>query len=618
MLDITDKEGEISYNVNLYSEVIALADTLKDRAFRDLDFTELEHDYNYTEIRNSWQGTLNYTNTGTSGFRSGGTVRYPFVDWNKQWYLGSSGNPVLTSLETAFRPFISIKYLIDRIFEASEFTYESSFFTEADFQKLYMDFNWGADNNPFTINDAGQGELAVAQTATTSFVTIQTNDNTFNTNIGYSAGVYTALLDNQTYNFDYLYAYNVTGSGAWTGEFRWKMVKGGATTYINLIPVTGSGSSIFNITGGNLTELLNVGDTLTPEFKSASAGTHTIAIQPTGGSFNTVGVTFVSTSAAATTNNIYLQTLRGELGQWDFLKGLLTMFNLVTLVDEDNPNNILIEPYSDVFIPTATTLNPLTGTTLANRGVEHNWTDKIDVSEMKLEPLADLNKKTIFKFVEDDDDYSFNQYKNLVGGHLYGSKKYDAGNEFNILDGEEEIVAEPFAATLVKPLMSQFPQFITPAIYARGGDATWEGFDNSPRIMYNNGVKTLASDTYSVPAQNGVAGDAFEDEFLQFSHLSDIPTSTDTSDFHFGECQLMTGVGAATPNNLFNTYWLPYYSELYNPNTRTMTIKVNLNPSDINTFKFNDKVFIKNRVFRVNKIDYKPNDLATVEFILIP
>ena len=48
-----------------------------------------------------------------------------------------------------------------------------------------------------------------------------------------------------------------------------------------------------------------------------------------------------------------------------------------------------------------------------------------------------------------------------------------------------------------------------------------------------------------------------------------------------------------------------------------MTIKVNLTPADINTFKFNDRVFIKNRVFRVNKIDYKPNALATVEFIKI-
>jgi hypothetical protein len=50
----------------------------------------------------------------------------------------------------------------------------------------------------------------------------------------------------------------------------------------------------------------------------------------------------------------------------------------------------------------------------------------------------------------------------------------------------------------------------------------------------------------------------------------------------------------------------------------TMTLKVNLTPGDLNTFNFYDTVFIKNRLFRVNKIDYKPNELATVEFILIP
>ena len=181
----------------------------------------------------------------------------------------------------------------------------------------------------------------------------------------------------------------------------------------------------------------------------------------------------------------------------------------------------------------------------------------------------------------------------------------------------DEIVAEPFAATVVKPLMSQFADFITPAIYSyNADDRTSEGFENSPRIMYDNGRKPTGT-SYYIPAQNGASG-SNETYYLQFSHLTDIPTVIGTRDFHFGECQLMTGVGVATPNNLFNTYWLPYYSELYNPDTRIMTIKVNLSPSDINTFKFNDRVFIKNRVFRVNKIDYKPNDLATVEFILIP
>ena len=48
-----------------------------------------------------------------------------------------------------------------------------------------------------------------------------------------------------------------------------------------------------------------------------------------------------------------------------------------------------------------------------------------------------------------------------------------------------------------------------------------------------------------------------------------------------------------------------------------MTLKVNLNPVDINSFNFSDNVMIQNRVYRVNKIEYKPNDLSTVEFILI-
>ena len=306
-----------------------------------------------------------------------------------------------------------------------------------------------------------------------------------------------------------------------------------------------------------------------------------------------------------------LTRIRGELGQWDFLKGLMTMFNLVTLPDEDNPNNIKFEPYSDVFITPSLTTPPL------------DWTEKIDVSEMKLTPLTDLNKKTIFKFVEDEDDYSFNQYKNEVGGHLYGSNKWIAGNEFNILEGTEEIVAEPFAATVVKSLMSNYSEFITPAVYSMNDDGVSEGFENSPRIMYNNGVKDTGT-SYYIPAQNGVSDDQ-QTDFLQFSHLSDVPTIQATAsiagsrDFHFGECaNLCQHVGAPVPDNLFNLYWLPYYSELYNPNTRIMTIKVNLSPADINTFKFNDTVYIKNRVFRVNKIDYKPNDLATVEFILIP
>ena len=58
-----------------------------------------------------------------------------------------------------------------------------------------MDFNWGGDDVPTNIDEGGEGHVAAQQTATTGFVTIQTNDNTFATNVGYSADNMKQLLD---------------------------------------------------------------------------------------------------------------------------------------------------------------------------------------------------------------------------------------------------------------------------------------------------------------------------------------------------------------------------------------------------------------------------------------
>ena len=634
MLDISDKSGETSYNVNLYSEVVALADVLGDKTFSELDFTELNHEYQKTNIINSWNdaGTgITYTNASTSGFRNAySTVKYPFVDWTHQQLIGGStgtgaisGNPEYTDLGQIFRPFINIKYLIDRIFQAVPFTFESEFFDTDDFKKLYMDFNWGAENAPVEINNTqysavywyNNGTGGVANVATTSFTNMVLNSialiggiDISNTppNYNTSTNIITSTVVNETYDIGYGYYVENADSVPRTVECQW---------LYNSTPINSSGvitlaaGGFFNYTG-NLTQVMtNVGDTLQVQFK-ASAGS---AVRQMQGNVWTATVIF-QVGVTAVTNNTILQTLRGETGQWDFLKGLMTMFNLVTLPDEDNPSNIKIEPYRDVFISSGDAANP---NFFDDTSTELDWTEKIDVSEMKLMPLTNLNKKTIFKFVEDEDDFAFMNYKRQVGGHLYGSKKYDA-SEFTILAGKDEIIAEPFAATVIKPLETIYSDLIIPSLYSMNEDGTSEGFENSPRIMFNNGIKPTV-DAYFIPAQNGLASQNLT-SFLQFSHFSAVSPQSAPSvrDFHFGECQLVGGVGSPVNNNLFNLYWLPYYGELYNPDTRIMTIKVNLSPSDINTFKFNDTVFIKNRTFRVNKIDYKPNDLATVEFILIP
>jgi len=711
LIDIQNKEGEISYNVNLYSEVIALADVLKDRKFSDLDFSELSHPYNFDEIRNSWQGILETNDNfeigsfaGTAGTNVTNVIRYPFVNWTGTYAMNDNGI-VLPNLESSFRPFISLKYLLNRIFEQTPFSFTSSMFDSETFNSLYMDFNWGSDDTPNDVSITGTGVYETAQTAgtetyaTTSYTNIVFTEDTFGDEFGYNSStrVFTCPSgqENSTFKFSgSVRTRNVLNDA--TINFRWIKNEGTSTEEIidlsETFSTTGMAAAyhttslgvVTGITvqyGGNYASTPTVTMPTTSPFASGFAGTavmsgtavDSVTITNAGTNYNVMN-SFVSfnsknpTDAIATytfdievpmepsdtlelqfkasannciqldnfaggtnfqppysspstsiggtvsilgvTTNTILQSLRGDLGQWEFLKGIMTMFNLISIPDESNPNNIKFEPYNDIF------LNNSESTQL-------NWTDKIDVAEMKLTPLTDLNKTTIFKFVEDDDDYPFHVYKNAVKGHLYGSKVLDgttasAGQE-TILQGTKEIVAEPFAASVVMPILEQYPDFIVPAIYSHNADdGASEGFDNSPRIMFLNGEKFLTSSTYFVPTQNGVAGDNTKDSFLQMSHLTPLPSSTGGLDFHFGECQLIPPVGNSPINNLYYTYWSPYFNELYNPDTRTMTLKVNLAASDISGFNFFDTIIIKNREFRVNKIDYKPHDLSTVEFILIP
>jgi hypothetical protein len=625
LIDINDKESEISYNVNLYSEVITLADTLKESKFYDLDFTELEHDYDITQIQNSWNdsGTgITYNNAGTSGFRDANdTVKYPFIDWAHTFLLTSSNLPELNSLEEAFRPCIQIKYLIDRIFQATPFTFQSNIFDSTDFSKLYMDFNWGADNAPSTSSQTVTAgyyiDYAANYAPNGSYGNLKLtfpSGNLAQVNYSTTTNKITATTNNTQFNISYSYEINILNVAP-NPQYsaRWLITKvSGATIEVNLVPIQVIAANQIITYFGSLSEILDNGDTLEPQFYSNGINVivqnyDSISPQP----LSTANVT-IQKSILNVTSNTLLQTSRGELSQWEFLKGIMTMFNLISISDRDNPNNIILEPYADVFITNS-------------NSTQRNWTDKVDISEINLKPLSELTKKTIFKFVEEDSDYAFNNYKNSVGGHLYGSKIYDASG-LTLLTGEEEIIAEPFAATVSKPLMTNLTNFIVPTIYSLNDDGTSEGFENAPRILYNNGVKTLqASNTYKIPAQNGVAAISSETEFLQFSHLTDIPTivssppvATDTRDFHFGECQLINPIGNATINNLYNIYYSPYYDELYHPDTRIMTMKVNLTPADIQNFKFYDTVVVKNREYRVNKIEYKPNTLAKVEFILIP
>ena len=642
LIDIQDREGEISYNVNLYAQTIALADTLKNKTFDNINFNELQHTYDKTIIKGSWYANgltlINNlpvgTYAGTAGTKETDVLKYPFVDWTHQMLYANGatgtnatlGTPELTSFEQAFRPFIKIKYLIDRIFSDAGYTYSSGLFESTEFGKLFMDFNWGGDTMPSVIGDTSytatydyNTSTVIFENATATYEPLPLIASTMTgglptsnvppdfTESGTDIYKIVSTGDNQLYNIDYAWKLlHINGTS--TLEARWSHYNAltGITQEIDFFTDTISTSGVSVTYSGNLAVALNTGDKLWAEYRNIASGSglYRVALSSLAGN-----VTYNLSSALV--DSSILNSLRGEISQWEFLKGIMTMFNLVTLQDNTDPANIIIKPYADVFIKTTS------GTTLKERSIQADWTDKVDLKDVKLTPLNDLKKKTIFKFEEDEDDYVFNVYKKSTSGHLYGSKVFSAEN-LTLLEGEEEIVASPFAATVSKPLWSQLQEFIVPTIYAMDDDGASSGFENKPRILYQmNSSPVQMSSTYFIPGQNGTSSEN-SDLLFTFSHLTSIPTVVGTTDdYNFGETQYFLPIGQTVTSNLFNNYWLPYYNQLYNPDTKTMTLKVNLTAGDIAQFSFTDYIMIKNRAYRVNRIDYKPKDLSTVEFILI-
>ena len=618
LIDINDNEGEVSYNVSLFSESVALKDILENKKFKDLDLTELNHDYNKTNIKHSWSDAVGITldlplSTDSNaydpalGVNKTNVLKYPFVNWIGDFNIDiNTGNIILNTFEDAFRPWIQCKYLLDEIFDGTPFTYTSQFLDSPDFTDLFMDFNWGAGNAPNDSKHIGEATMTTSgYFITTTFTNVNFNSNTFTPEFGFdmTTDKFTASANNTTYQFSWVVAFTTVGSVT-VAQAQWVHKNSGGTILNTYGPFgtlgNSSGTGLYSVSG-NVIATLNTGDTL--ELQIAAGANSTIKAMGA----NIDG----SVTLYKMTNATLLNTLRGDLGQWEFIKGFINMFNLVVLEDKDNPNNLIIETYNTVFFKDAI------GTTLASRNITHDWTDKIDETQIKLTPL-DLNYRTDFKYADDDGDYNTKYYSNVIG-EAYGSEEHLAlNNNSSIFTGEEEISATPFAATLIRPALDYLSTFIIPAIFTSNDEQTeYESFDNKPRILYKVSATPYAFQngrTYYIPQQNGTSSENAT-EYLRFSHTTSVPSVSSDRDLNYGAQQLLCG---ATPLlNLYEKYWSSYYEQLYNPNTKYMKIKVNLTAADINTFSFDEYVMIKNKSYRVNKIEYKPNELSTVECILI-
>lgn len=287
----------------------------------------------------------------------------------------------------------------------------------------------------------------------------------------------------------------------------------------------------------------------------------------------------------------YLLQNKGEISQWDFTKSFIDMYNLMIVDDPDNKNNLLIEPYKDWI----------------TAGTERNWTNKMMTEEVKIVPIDGLARRLHFMHKEDDEDLIYDTQNNPVKN--YYAVEIDTGIE--IADMDEETIEIPVISNTFVSNYDGSTDYVVPNIIAKNGDYS---FDNVMRVLYNNGVITLSSALIEI--EDGVVPDT-SDKYNIFTPVSDHPVTTTSESVDFASVDYAYENGGAVVDSLYNKYWSRYIDELYDPSTRVIECKMLLTNIDIFNHKFNDIIMIKNRNYRVLKIEYKANALSTVTLVLI-
>lgn len=623
LIDISENNGEVSYNVNLFSDTTSLKDLLSNKKLGDIDYTELEHEYTSINIENSWTGALALTNTiglnsfaGTSGASTTSVLKYPLCDWTGTFTLASGGNGFsMETLEDAFRPWINVKYLVDRIFSDAGYFFDSTFLNTDYFNKLYIDFNSGGHTHG--------GYLEVKQGSDNS---VNANDNwtaayTGYTDLKFAENInsdklksqywtddkkFTATRNNQQIFMHWGVRLKNHGSGQRSIYIRIRIFNADNTASGN-VPgsfqaVTINGNSEWVYTG-TATIFLNDGQYMKMQFVGAA---NVDKVRQFDDNIHNLDFWTFRVLDEKIDDYKLSNSLRGSMSQWDLISGIIKMFNL--LVMPASPNSFTIEPYVDTFQHYTST----------NDVEILDWTDKVDAQEYKLTPMTTLKKNHIFTYKKDSKDYISTEYSDLLDGYLFGTHNREE-TDHDFVTGETKIEL-PFAPTIDKHLFTT-SQFCVPAIFAKKGDNEFSDFENVPRILFDNGVYTgqLNGYGYTSPVQNhGTAQFTNEKDFLFFSHYQKDQPSAGTEDknYNFGSCQTL-GLGPLPSETLYSEYWQPYIDDLYDADTRQLKLKINLYPSDVSGFRFYDQIRIKNRIYRVNKINYKPGDMSDVELILL-
>ena len=524
---------------------------------------------------------------------------------------------------TQFTPIIQCKYLVDKIFQQTDYRYTpDSVFNDAWFKKLYIDGI--ATGFPYTPNG---NALFFAETAYYSPVDngepVQYDTVLQNNANAYNATTYTFVVPaNGSYSFEASvagYASNDGDQGQPSPYAECAIYRNGSALFT---PITETGIQeelLFSFTTFelNYTGNFNAGDEITVILNIYN---NDFAPYVSNGTF-----ACTSSPSQIAVNDL----LKDNLKIIDWFKSLLTKFRLVMVPTIDDPNLFVIKPWQDYI----------------GSGETYDWTYKLDHNkDIKMEPLF-YSQSGDITFADQEDIDVVNTYQQDTFGQVYGTRQFVSGNE--LLSGTKDITTE-FAPTPVAQIEGLFQfntQFIIPKLYENGDQLTDHGhLQHLPivpqqRLLYWNGLQPTTTDVNGTPTQvtwhytdNTTTKNSNQEPLLyqgfrrypRASYLSEIPTTSTTLNLNWKK-QFPYFSYPGAPGNIgqqgedvYQRYWKSYIDNIYSPQARKMTAYFNLNSEDMRQLTFDDLIWIKDTYWRIQKVYDAPlGEVATVKVELI-
>ena len=590
---ITQQGKMHEFVIAFFGETVDLARSIGDKLISELDYTDLAHENSYENVNDINASTL-----------FNGAICYTLTDkgqnWSEDSTIGSrrvfsSVNPIYTGELTLA---LQARWLLNKIITEAGFTFSGDTIT-TELASMYIPYI----TNPLILGALSNDEakfLAAFVGGSTS-VTINTaapNGQTkkqltgwteaIDPSSSFASDVYTSQ-GNFTATFYIDANFVIPGSVAFAQnayDFVLGVTRGGVET---IYPMSG-GNSVsdtileFDFFSGQYIQVptdpvvyaqynldIQTGDEIRYYVYAHAGSAQTILF----GANCSIGISFVTGELQGQPVSFVKNS--PEQKQVDFLRDILKMFNAVLVPNPNLPNSVEIIPMVEYL----------------GSGADYDWTPKLDLSkDIVLTPAADVRKRLLKWSYKEQGDLFNAKYKSGAQ-RVYGELRLtDAGNDFSTSDYTVELTFGASPCDLIPNT-----QIIIPKYFNETGEFMAPG----PRILY----RRTGTEAAVVMVYDEVAEAASFTVLPLLSHYSSIPTEIGTNDLNFGQEIPPHPIETMPLHTLFDRYWRQYIAELYDDEQKIMEAYFQLSVTDVFNLKFNDKIWVKDSLWRVIELtDY--------------